>query len=303
MHLLDRRDALGLLVLAAGRHARAEDVPKEDVPKEAFDLLDWKLDGASDVSRRAIVLVPRGLGVAERVPVLVLLHGLGETSSDAIGVRAWIDRYGLISSHARLLHPPVRPQSGRGDLTEARAREINDALRTHPFDGRTIFVCPYTPNVWQKADPSGALDQLGLFITKVLLPEVRAKTPADSSPARTGIDGCSLGGFVGLEIFLRHPTAFGAWGGVQAALREASAPKWADRIARAVNGAGPRRLHIETSRADPFHAANVALSRELTHRGVPHDLTVLPGPHDQPWLREAGTIEMLLWHDRALSGG
>ena len=26
---------------------------------------------------------------------------------------------------------------------------------------------------------------------------------------------------------------------------------------------------------------------------------VIPGPHDQPWLREAGTIETLLWLDRA----
>jgi hypothetical protein len=31
---------------------------------------------------------------------------------------------------------------------------------------------------------------------------------------------------------------------------------------------------------------------------VANTLRVLPGPHDQPWLREAGTIEMLHWHDR-----
>jgi len=35
---------------------------------------------------------------------------------------------------------------------------------------------------------------------------------------------------------------------------------------------------------------------------VARDLLVLPGWHDQPWLREAGTLEMLLWHDRALRG-
>jgi len=295
---LDRRSVLGLLVLAAASPARAE-----DGASGGFDVLDWKLEGAADLSRRALVLVPRGLGVAERVPVLVLLHGLGETSSEAAGVRAWIDRYGLLSARARLLHPPVRPESARQYLTDARAGEINDSLRTRPFDGRMIFVCPFTPNVWRHPEPSRALDQLGVFITEVLLPEVRAKTPAETSPLRTGIDGCSLGGFVGLEVFLRHPTVFGAWGGVQAALREAAAANWAERIARAVKQAGPRSLHIETSLDDPFHGANVALSRELSRRSVRHDLAVLPGPHDQPWLREAGTLEMLLWHDRALSGG
>jgi len=46
----------------------------------------------------------------------------------------------------------------------------------------------------------------------------------------------------------------------------------------------------------------VALSRALHERGITHDLAVLPGPHDQPWLRETGTLEMLLWQDRALFG-
>ena len=53
-----------------------------------------------------------------------------------------------------------------------------------------------------------------------------------------------------------------------------------------------------TSSADPFLAGNQALAAALRKKGVACDLRVLPGPHDQPWLREAGTIEMLLWHDR-----
>jgi len=293
-----RRGFLGLVALAMTRRAAAQ----SDAGNDPFEIKDWKLEGAADLSRRAVVLVPRGLGLGQRVPLLVLLHGLGETSSETAGARAWIDRYGLLTSHARLSHPPVVPESGRGDMTPTRAREISDSLRARPFDGRIVIVCPFTPNVWQLPDTSRALDRLAGWMDDVLLPEVRAKTPAETLPARTAIDGCSLGGFVGLEIFLRRPALFGAWGGVQSALKEASASRWADRIASAVKGAGPRRLHIETSRSDPFHRANVALSRELTERSVAHDLTVIPGPHDQPWLREAGTLEMLLWHDRVLSG-
>ena len=32
---------------------------------------------------------------------------------------------------------------------------------------------------------------------------------------------------------------------------------------------------------------------------IANDLQILPGPHDQPWLRESGALEMLLWHDRS----
>jgi hypothetical protein len=294
-----RRGFLGLLAAASGGPAYAEGFASG----ERFDVLDWKLPGDRDLSRRALVLVPRGIAPGERVPTLLLLHGLGETSNETAGVRAWIDRYGLLTSHARLSRPPVAPTSTRGDLPAARAGEINDALRSRPFNGRTVFVCPYTPNVWRLADTSQGLDRLAAWVVDVLLPEVRAKTPADASALRTGIDGCSLGGFVALELFLRRPHAFGAWGAVQAAIRVATAARWAERIADAVRAAGPRRLHVETSLGDPFHDANVALARELGRRDVPHDLRVLPGPHDQPWLRDAGTLEMLLWHDRALSGG
>jgi enterochelin esterase-like enzyme len=267
----------------------------------AFDTVDLRLEGARDLARRALVLVPRDLAPGARVPLLVLLHGLGETTSEDAGVHAWVDRYGLVTCHARLKRPPVVPENGRHDLSADRAREINDELTRRPFEGKAVLVCPFTPNVWRLPEPRRALDRYADWITDVLLPEVRAKTPADGSAARTGIDGCSLGGFIGLEVFLRRPQLFGAWGGVQSALGETAAPSIANRMADAIDGAGPRLLHVETSTGDAFYRANLALSRELRKKGIPHDLAVLPGPHDQPFLREAGTLEMLLWHDRALS--
>ena len=267
-----------------------------------FKTIDLKLQGARELARRAIVLVPRDVPSGVRLQVLVLLHGLGETKSEEAGVRAWIDRYGLVTCHERLQRQRVAPETGRGDLTTERAREINDELAVRPYDGKVVLVCPFTPNIWRLPDARQALDRYTDWIADVLLPEVRAKTLADASPGRTGIDGCSLGGFIGLEVFLRRPQLFAAWGGVQSALGEGAAPSIANRLASALASAGPRRLHIETSTGDAFYRANVALSRELKKKGIPHDLAVLPGPHDQPFLREAGTLEMLLWHDRALLG-
>jgi hypothetical protein len=314
----DRRHwlGLGLHLAAMGGAGRIFAAPRDGAARQdsaaprdnaaprdsAFDVIDLKVDGARDLARRATVLVPRDIPPSARVPLLVLLHGLGETTNEEAGVRAWIDRYGLVTSHTRLAHPPVSPETTRGDLTAAHAREINDDLARRPYDGKVVIVCPFTPNIWRLPDPHQALDRYAQWIADVLLPEVRTKTPADASPARTGIDGCSLGGFIGLEIFLRRPELFGAWGGVQSALSEAAAPTLAGRLANAIASAGTRRLHVETSTGDAFLRGNIALSRELKKKKIPHDLAVLPGPHDQPFLREAGTLEMLLWHDRALSG-
>jgi predicted esterase len=287
----------------AGRPATGAPRDTATVAREAgFELLDLTLGGAGDLARRAFVLVPRDAAKGARLPLLILLHGLGETTSEDAGVRAWVDRYGLVSCHARLAHPPVTPVTNRGDLTADRARAINTELAAHPYDGQIVLACPFTPNVWRTPNPRRALDRYADWIADALLPELRAKTPAHPSPARTGFDGCSLGGFVGLEVFLRKPELFGAWGGVQSAFAEAAAPAFATRLAAALERAGPRRLHIETSTGDPFFKANVALARELERRGISHDRAVLPGPHDQPFLREAGTLEMLLWHHRALEG-
>jgi hypothetical protein len=67
-----------------------------------------------------------------------------------------------------------------------------------------------------------------------------------------------------------------------------------------VSGSGPRPIRLGTSGADPYKAANQAMSKKLTELGVPNELSVPPGPHNQPWLKEVGTLDMLLWHDRKL---
>jgi poly(3-hydroxybutyrate) depolymerase len=287
-----------LLAVAASLSASARATPSAS---ERFDIKDLRLDGAADLSRRAWVVVPRNVDGKKPVRVLVLWHGLGETTNERAGVGAWVERYGLLTSYDRLARPPVTATDKRGDLGEDRAREITRSLERWPFDEHVIFVCPYTPNVWKLSHPQKGLDRLADWVLSALLPRVSSETSIAIEPSRTSTDGCSLGGFVGLEIFIRRPQLFAACGGVQAAFGEAQAPALAARLGAAIRGAGTRRIHIETSRDDPFRSANLALSRQLRQTGVAHDQTVLPGPHDQAWLREAGTLEMLLWHDRALT--
>ena len=261
-----------------------------------LDIFDLQVAGDSTLGRRFLMCVPRHLKRGQKVPVVVLLHGLGETGDQRLGAYAWVERYGLVTAYERLRRAPIARTGKRREWTDARLAEVNASLTATPFAGLCL-VCPYTPNVHKLPNPPASLDAYAKWLTEVVLPRARADAPVHTDPARTAIDGCSLGGHVALEVFLRKPDVFGAFGGVQSAFSEARAPAYADRLAAALTRT-PRPLHLLTSEGDPFLPGNKKLAATLTKKGHPCDLRVLPGPHDQPWLREAGTIEMLLWHDR-----
>ncbi len=296
--MLSRRGFLGAvggaLATLGARRALGE-LPRGGVPVD-LEVRDYAVEGDAALGRRFTLLVPKHLAAGERVPLLVLLHGLGETGDERAGAFAWIERYGLGTSYDRLRRAPLARTSRRRDWTDARLAEVNALLAARPFRGLAI-ACPYTPNVARAARPAAALDGYARWLAEVVIPRARREAPVFADAARTALDGCSLGGFVGLEVFLRRPELFGAWGGVQPAFGAHRAPGYADRLEAALARVGPRALHLETSSEDPFRASTEALAGALAKKGLPCDLRVLPGPHDQPWLREAGTIEMLLWHD------
>ena len=300
---MDRRAFLGLSLatLAASRLVRAGIVagnPDAGAPlSQDLEIRDLHVDGDRAIARRFVMCVPKHLAPGERVPLLVLLHGLAETVDERLGAFAWLEKYGLGTAYDRLRRAPVLRTSTRGDFTSTRLTEVNASLAAQPFRGLAI-ACPFTPNVNKAANTNTAIDGFTRWIEDVLLPRARAEAPVIADAAHTSIDGCSLGGWIGLEVFLRRPRLFGAWGGVQSAISVGSAPSYADRIAQAIATTGPRPLHIESSSQDPFRAANEALAAALNKKAIAHELRVPPGPHDQPWLREAGTIEMLLWHDQ-----
>lgn len=266
-------------------------------PVVELDQQVLTLPGDARIARKALVLTPRRVSRKGGFPVLVLLHGLAETAREDLGLRAWSERYGLIDADARLRSGVVEREAPNRYLTAERATAIDGELRRRPYGG-LVVVCPFTPNVYKGGATFTTLDRYAGWITDTLLPAVRAAAPVRRDPLSTAIDGCSLGGYVALEVFLRRPEAFGALGGVQAAYGERLAELYAQRIRAAVARVGPRALHIETSVWDPSLQAHRTLSERLRRLGVENDLAVLPGGHDQNFLREIGTLEMLLWHDR-----
>ncbi len=293
--------ALGAVVLPSG--AAADGMPADGIQSRSppdFTVMDIDAGSEGGVARRFTLFVPNHLGKDERVPLLVLLHGLGETYDTTSGVYAWVEHYGLGTAYARLRRPPLARTSRVQSLfTDERLARINAALAAQPFRGMAV-ACPYTPNVQKLPSPATALDAYAAWIADVVLPRARKEAPVIPDAAHTALDGVSLGGYVGIEVFLRRPDAFAAWGGVQSALNPVRLPSYAERLAGALGKAPRTSIHIETTEADPFRDVNTQLAALLSKKGVPCDFVVLPGPHDQVFLRESGTVEMLLWHDRRL---
>lgn len=289
--------------LAEGKGPAAAELASRSPPD--FQVLDLTVEGDKKLAQRFTLFIPKHLAKEERAPLLVLLHGLGETGEPGMGVFAWVERYGLGTAYARLRRPPVvRTSRNTTLLPDASLTALNTSLTTQPFRGMVI-ACPFTPNVPKAPNPTAAFDAYADWIVDVVIPRARKEAPVLADAAHTSIDGVSLGGYVGLEVFTRRPEAFLAWGGVQSAFNIGRLRTYVEKLAAAAAKApkpprGQGLFHIETSLSDPFHDINLALSTELKKKGVSHDFVVLPGQHDQPFLREAGTIEMLLWHDRRL---
>lgn len=263
-----------------------------------LDMIDLELEGDRALARRALVLAPKHR--ERHRAVLILLHGLGETGNELLGIHAWGERYGLVRAYERLMKPPVTRENPKlGYLDDERANELNASLEKTPFAG-PVMVCPVTPNPY-KGDAAKIFESYGNWLERVLLPGVRRRLGIGDAPLAVGLDGCSLGGYVGLEVLLGRPGLFASFGVVQPAIGQANAARYAERVAAAIARVGPLPIHVETSSRDPYREPSKVFSRKLGELGVPNQFRLSEGPHDQPWLREVGTLEMLLWHDRQLN--
>src|SRR6188768_332442 len=170
----------------------------EPEPLSARELV---LPKPGKFGQKCLLLRPRRVPESAALPLVVLFHGLGETGSEALGIRAWYDRYGLPQAYARLSAPPVERTLVRERyLTDARLLELNRELSARPFPD-VALVCPFTPNVFKQHPSAPALDRYAEYIEQTVLPAVRAETPILPGAEHCSLSGVSLGGYVALEIF------------------------------------------------------------------------------------------------------
>lgn len=243
---------------------------------------------------RALLFVPRVL--PPQPELLVLLHGLGETTEQAIGSRAFAERYGLLTSVARLTHPPLALQDAQHDyFGVGRLAELNARLAQQPFRC-PILLCPFTPNTY-RARGDELLVRFAGFVTGQLKTEVEQRTGTVFPASRCMVSGVSLGGYLATELFLRNPEVFGALGTAQGAFGPQQAARYALGVEQATARVGRRRIEILTSTFDPYRRPNELFHKQLQQRKQASSLRVSPGPHDQRWLKESGVIEMLLSAD------
>lgn len=261
-------------------------------------LIELKLSGDAAFGR-ALLLVPHQLPAEPEL--LVLLHGLGETHEQGVGSRAFAERYGLLSSVARLTHPPLARSSPGPDYFGAgRLEELNQRLTRRPF--RTpIIVCPYTPNPY-KAGGEALIARYADFLTGALKAEVEQRTKLQFPASRCMLSGVSLGGYLAIEAFVRKPEHFCGLGTAQGAFGEHQAARYAASVKKAVQRVGPRRVEILTSTFDPYRVPNQLLHKHLQKLGLASSLRTSPGPHDQRWLKESGVIEMLVSAEDVFAG-
>lgn len=280
-----------MAAVLATRRARADD---EAEPSE--DLRNLRLVDGTEGGRRFVLLLPRYLEPGRKLPLAVLLHGLGETGNERLGAYAWLEKYGLGSAWQRMKRAPIERTSARGEWTDARLAEVNAELLARPFRGMAL-ACPFMPN------PSGAadLEAYARWLEQSLLPRIRKEAPISADPAQTYLCGVSLGGYVSLEMLARLPHLFGAWAGVQTAIGTFAATGYAEKIASEWKGIA-HPMMLLTSTQDHWKASSEALAAAFQAKNLATTYRVVPGPHDQPWLREAGTIETLLWLDRIRYG-
>ena len=264
--------------------------------------LTWTFEQAPFGSTDVVISIPETADDAARFPVLIALHGRGESlKGSRRGARGWLDDYDLERAMARLGEPPLRKRDFQGYVGRDRLRRLNASLARQPYSD-LIVVCPYLPDVLRRDMAFSAAEPLAAFIVDVLLPRVYAKTPALGTAASTGIDGVSLGGRASLLIGFNRPHAFGAIGALQAALDDSEVRRFAELGQRALGENPQLSLRLLTSKNDHFLRVNRQLASALSKRGVePHYLRVL-GTHSYRFNRGPGALEMLLFHDRALRG-
>jgi len=288
-------------LLALPRARAAEALAEPTTPSTGG--LTWAelvLERRRGATYRALVLHPARPAPDRTYPGLLLFHGRGESRRPELGLHAWRSAYGLTRAHARLVRPPLAfSRDERRFIQPEQLERLEASLRDEPFSG-LVYICPFTPNPHRARSPEALLDGYSDWIEHVLLPAVRARTPLAPT---LGVDGCSMGGFVAAEVFSRKPHLFQTFGVVQPAFGAFRVGAYAERLAHALDGGSLRGVHLLTSTLDPYRRSVEALGRELERRNARFDLDILPGPHDQRWLRATGTLAMLAWHERNLGRG
>jgi pimeloyl-ACP methyl ester carboxylesterase len=294
MSKLARRDWLRLL----GVGTASLFSPRAHASDGEFTRVELDAGGASGFSTRALALVPPNVASTGQ-RLLVLLHGYGPRT-DELAMRSWQKDYGVERAHRRLREPPVRRlyETVRY-LTDRRIAEIGRELAERAFEGMTL-LCPVVPAPYFRSRSAPLFEAYSRWLVEHLVPTARTELGVSEDARRTGLAGVSMGGQFALEALARHPDAFGAVSGALAAIDKKTARRYGARVAAALSRNDPPRLQLLTATRDSYFEGNETLRVALEQRNVKLEFRAPFGPHNAGWMREVGSLELLLFMDRAL---
>jgi iron(III)-salmochelin esterase len=296
--------ALGsLLLLVAGIGLFCKDgcasIDDRDAPvKELTWVYPTSPMGRIDV----VVTVPKSASASRKMPVLIALHGQGESrKSPSQGARGWPDDYHMYRAFMRLASPPLYKTDFGDMIDDDRLERFNKSLKARPYRG-VIVVCPYLPDDFHQKRMRAKAAAYGDFLLSTVLPRVYKETPAAKTPAATGIDGVSLGGRVAVLVGLNNPTRFGAVGGTQAAFGKKHVEMLTEKVKTARTRNPKLHFRLISSEKDRFRDMTLELSSSLKRAGERHQVDIVKGDHSYAFNRGPGVYEMLLYYDRILRG-
>jgi len=264
-----------------------------------FAVHELRFTHTARAMQQARVYVPHELTPDQTWPVAILLHGYAQALADERALAAWRAEYNVLDAYRSLVQGEVieTPALGR-----ERAREINQDLQTAPFHGM-VLINPVTPIPYFQRDLGQTLERYTDWIHQELLPAVAQVAPISTAPEALGLAGVSMGGLVGLELMWRFPERFGAFCGVQIAIKRSQVQRYAWLLQRAFGhlkaGQG-RPIRVVTAKRDTYRWSNQAFYDALRHNHVDATFELREGAHTSRWMRQAGSLESLVWLDRTL---
>ena len=281
--------------VAAGRVEETADAATAG----GFAVHELTFNRSDRTMQRARVYVPHELTPDQKWPVAILLHGYAQALADTRALSAWGEEYDVLGAYRSLAHGEVLETAALG---AARAEAINLGLRTSPFHGM-VLVTPVTPIPYFQRDLGQALTHYADWMQQELLPAVANVAPVSTAPETTGLAGVSMGGLVGLELMWRFPERFGAYCGIQIAIKRSQAERYAWLLQRAfdhVQSGHGRPVFVVTATRDTYRWSNQAFYQALRRNRIEASIELREGAHTSRWMRQAGSLESLLWLDRTL---
>ena len=264
-----------------------------------FAVHELRFTHTARAMQQARVYVPHDLTPDQTWPVAILLHGYAQALADERALAAWRAEYNVLDAYRSLAQGEVVETPALG---AERARAINQDLQTAPFQGM-VLINPVTPIPYFQRDLGRTLERYTDWIHQELLPAVAQVAPISTAPETLGLAGVSMGGLVGLELMWRFPERFGAFCGVQIAIKRSEVQRYAWLLQRAfgqLKAGQERPIRVVTATRDTYRWSNQALYAALRQNHVDATFELREGAHTSRWMRQAGSLESLLWLDSTL---